>query len=72
MNKSELRKIIKGEITKTLNEGSLMEQGNWDYSLMDQIESDVEELNSVIGKYDRDIIQNMINKIISNLKKLNK
>tara|TARA_R110002153_G_C13212721_1_gene488010 strand:+ start:220 stop:438 length:219 start_codon:yes stop_codon:yes gene_type:complete len=72
MNKSELRKIIKGEITKTLNEGSLMEQGNWDYSLMDQIESDVEELNSVIGKYDRDIIQNMINKIISNLKKLSK
>tara|TARA_R110002167_G_scaffold272692_1_gene479142 strand:+ start:339 stop:557 length:219 start_codon:yes stop_codon:yes gene_type:complete len=72
MKKSQLKKIIKGEITKTLNEGSLMEQGNWDYSLMDQIESDVEELNSVIGKYDRDIIQNMINKIISNLKKLSK
>ena len=72
MKKSQLKKIIKGEITKTLNEGSLMEQGNWDYSLMDKIESDVEELNSVIGKYDRDIIQNMINKIISNLKKLSK
>jgi len=70
MEKSQLRKIIKEEISNVLNEGALMEQGGWNYNLLDQIEDKVEELNSIIGKYDNEEIINLINKIIRDLEKL--
>jgi hypothetical protein len=82
MKKSQLRYIIKEEISNLLNEGALMEQGgsiprvradhpfSWNYNLLDQIEDKVEELNSIIGKYDNEEIINLINKIIRDLEKL--
>ena len=70
MEKSQLRKIIKEEISNVLNEGALMEQGGWNYNLLDQIEDKVEELNSIIGKYDNEEIINLINKIIRDLEEL--
>ena len=70
MKKSELRNIIKEEISKELKEGALMEQGGWDYDLMDQIEDKVEELNSIIGKYDNWQIINIIDGIIRDLEQL--
>ena len=63
-------KIIKEEISKELKEGALMDQGGWDYNLMDQIEDKVEELNSIIGKYDNEEIINLINEIIRDLEQL--
>ena len=51
-------------------EGALMDQGGWDYNLMDQIEDKVEELNSIIGKYDNEEIINLINEIIRDLEQL--
>ena len=70
MKKSQLRKLIKEEISKELKEGALMDQGGWDYNLMDQIEDKVEELNSIIGKYDNEEIINLINEIIRDLEQL--
>tara|TARA_R110000823_G_scaffold260293_1_gene381185 strand:+ start:358 stop:585 length:228 start_codon:yes stop_codon:yes gene_type:complete len=71
MKKSELRKLIKEEISKELKEGALMDQGGWDYNLMDQIEDKVEELNSIIGgPYDNEEIINLINEIIRDLEQL--
>ena len=70
MKKSELRNIIKEEISKELKEGALMEQDGWDYDLMDQIEDKVEELSSIIGKYDNEEIINLINEIIRDLEQL--
>jgi hypothetical protein len=70
MKKSELRNIIKEEISKELKEGALMDQGGWDYNLMDQIVEDVEQLDSEIGKYDDNHILNAIDSIINQLNKL--
>lgn len=61
----------KNKITRTpFGEGALMDQGGWDYNLMDQIEDKVEELNSIIGKYDNEEIINLINEIIRDLEQL--
>lgn len=70
MKKSELKQLIKEEISNVLNEGALTEQGGWNYNLLDQIEDKVEELNSIIGKYDNEEVINLINKIIRDLEKL--